>query len=33
MLPQLKEENWKTDLIFIIGMLKHLHNLNVMPHE
>jgi hypothetical protein len=29
MFPQLKHENWETDLAFLVDMLEHLNNFNV----
>jgi hypothetical protein len=30
MFPQLNNKNWKTDLAFLLAMLEHLNNLNVI---
>jgi hypothetical protein len=30
MFPQLKDENWKTDLAFLVDVFEHLNNLNVI---
>jgi hypothetical protein len=31
--PQLKDKNWKTDLVFLVDVLAYLTNLNVILQE
>jgi len=33
MCPQLKDEYWKTDPAFLVDMLVHINNLNVILQE